>query len=177
MFAYCGNNPVLFEDPNGELGIIAVSLLFAGVSALVDYGLQVISNYENGYTGKEAWVDNISFGSVASAAFSGAIAPSTLCIGSALADFILSPAIELSVDYVISPSKNEPLTLESYTIKQMERFGDTCVTEIINGAISGSYQNPLTDDAIQSTIKGMTKSNTVNTIWSTIKSFIMTILE
>ena len=173
MFAYCGNNPVLFEDQNGELGIIVASLILAGVSAVVDYGMQVVSNYQNGYTGNEAWVDNVSFGSVVASAFSGAIALSTFGVGSAMADFILSPAIELSVDHAISPTKNEPLTLETYTIKQMERFGDTCITEVIGGAISESYQNPLTSDAIQSTIKGMAKSNTVNTIWSTIKTRVV----
>ena len=58
---------------------------------------------------------------------------------------------------------------------QMKRFGDICITEEISNAISESYQNPLTDDVIQSTVKGMVKSNTIDTIWSAIKNFIITI--
>ena len=175
MFAYCGNNPVMFEDQDGELGLIVASLILAGLGAIIDYGVQVVSNYQDGYTGKEAWVDEVSFGSVVSTAFSSSIALSTFGVGSAIADFLLSPAIELSVDHAISPEKNDPLTLKNYAIKQMKRFGDSCITEEISNAISESYQNPLTDDVIQSTVKGMVKSNTIDTIWSAIKNFIITI--
>ena len=175
MFAYCGNNPVMFEDQDGELGLIVASLILAGLGAIIDYGVQVVSNYQDGYTGKEAWVDEVSFGSVVSTAFSSSIALSTFGVGSAIADFLLSPAIELSVDHAISPEKNDPLTLKNYAIKQMKRFGDICITEEISNAISESYQNPLTDDVIQSTVKGMVKSNTIDTIWSAIKNFIITI--
>ena len=175
MFAYCSNNPVLLEDQNGEIGVVAVSLILAVVCAVVDYGVQVGSNYQEGYTGKQAWVDNVSFGSVVSSAFSGGIALSTYGVGSAMAEFLLSPAIELSVDHAISPEKNKPLNLENYTIKQAERFGDVCITGEIGNAIPRSYQNPLTKNAIQSTTKGMIRSKAVNSIWSAIKKLIMAI--
>ena len=150
VFSYCKNNPVLLEDQNRELGIIGISLLFGLACAVLDYGEQVISNYEDRHTGKEAWVDNVSFGRVVSSGFSGSLAFSAYGVGSAIADFIISPAIELSVDYAISPEKNQPLNLENYTIKQAERFGGLCITEEIKDALPRSYQNPLTSNAVRS---------------------------
>ena len=177
VFSYCKNNPVLLEDQNGELGIIGISLLFGLGCALLDYGEQVISNYEDGYTGKEAWVDNVSFGRVVSSGFSGSLAFSAYGVGSAIADFIISPAIELSVDYAISPEKKQPLNLENYMIKQGERFGELCITEEIKDAIPRSFQNPLTGNAVRSTVKEMARSNMASTIYSTIKDFALAIIK
>lgn len=122
-------------------------------------------------------MDNVSFGRVVSSGFSGSLAFSAYGVGSAIADFIISPAIELSVDYAISPEKNQPLNLENYTIKQAERFGGLCITEEIKDALPRSYQNPLTSNAVRSTIKEMTRSDIASAIYSTIKDFVLVMIK
>ena len=72
MFTYCCNNPVSYVDPNGEFGLLTLCLVGAFVGAVLDYGMQVCSNYANGKSGTEAWTD-VNVGQIASAGFSGAI--------------------------------------------------------------------------------------------------------
>ncbi len=54
-YAWCGNNPVRFVDPDGRFPVWAV------VSAGLEYGSQVYDNYKSGKSGYDAWVGDVDF--------------------------------------------------------------------------------------------------------------------
>ncbi|OGO72172.1 MAG: hypothetical protein A2Z49_10300, partial [Chloroflexi bacterium RBG_19FT_COMBO_56_12] len=68
-FAYAFNNPVKYSDPSGHCPWCIVG---AVVGAAVGYGVQVYNNYQNGYTGSEAWTQNISAEPIIAGALIGA---------------------------------------------------------------------------------------------------------
>ena len=73
MFAYCGNNPVIFSDPFGEFGLATLCTIGAVVGGLIGYAAEVIQNHQAGLTGFDAWVGEVNWGGVLASAFSGAL--------------------------------------------------------------------------------------------------------
>ena len=119
MFAYCGNNPVLLYDPNGELGLIGLCLLAAFTYATVDYGTQVYDNYDAGKTGKDAWVNSINWGSVVASGVSGAAHAIPGASGAATAvDILACPVIEEGVNSIIENRKFNTLRVASNVVSK-----------------------------------------------------------
>lgn len=67
-YAYCGANPLLRADPEGEFWFIVGAIIGGGL----DYAAQVTSNYASGKTGSAAWTD-VNVTSIAISAGAGAI--------------------------------------------------------------------------------------------------------
>ncbi len=62
-YAYANNSPLVNSDPSGHCiwdgCIVEAMAIGAVVGAAVGYGVQVYNNYQNGYTGADAWTQNI----------------------------------------------------------------------------------------------------------------------
>ena len=102
VFAYCKNNPVIMVDPTGEFGLITLCVIGALTYAAVDYGTQVYDNYEEGKSGKDAWVNDINWGSVVSSGLSGAVSAVPGAGGAAIAvDVFACPVVEEAVNCAI----------------------------------------------------------------------------
>ena len=65
-YVYCLDNPIKHTDPDGKNPIIG-----ALVGGLMDYGIQVATNYMTGKTGTDVWTD-VDMKSIAVSAASGA---------------------------------------------------------------------------------------------------------
>jgi len=48
-------------DQDGEIVITTAILIGAGVSILINYAVQIASNYASGYKGADAWINNIDY--------------------------------------------------------------------------------------------------------------------
>jgi RHS repeat-associated protein len=72
VFAYCGNNPVKYVDPNGKWIVNAIGALASGG---LDYAGQVAGNFATGMSWEDALLNDISWGSIAVSAVEGAINP------------------------------------------------------------------------------------------------------
>ena len=136
MFAYCGNNPVIKKDTNGQLGVLALCAIGGIASGLMDYAGQVFQNFKGGKRGAEAWT-SVSWGSVAASTFSGAL--SAIPGGGVVAeivDIIVSPAIEQGVDCLVERLDNDPNTAGTWDSM-------TYVTDIGKSALSAFVSNKL----------------------------------
>ena len=58
-YAYCAGNPIRRIDPDGRNPIVGA--LFG---AAIEYAFQVYDNYQEGYTGKDAWYGEVDFADV-----------------------------------------------------------------------------------------------------------------
>ena len=58
-YAYCAGDPVNRIDPKGKNPIVSALLGMA-----IDYSFQVYENYQKGYSGKEAWINQVDFADV-----------------------------------------------------------------------------------------------------------------
>ena len=58
-YAYCAGDPVDRIDQKGKNPIVSALLGMA-----IDYSFQVYENYQNGYSGKEAWINQVDFADV-----------------------------------------------------------------------------------------------------------------
>ncbi|MFV0289641.1 MAG: RHS repeat domain-containing protein, partial [Mangrovibacterium sp.] len=63
-YSYCLNNPLKYNDPEGEF-VVAAFLIGMAISAAIDYGMQVAMNHYQGYSGKDAWLNKVDFFDVA----------------------------------------------------------------------------------------------------------------
>lgn len=72
-YSYCLNNPLRYTDTSGEIVWFIPVLIAAGISMIVNYGVQVASNYAAGKEGKEAWINNIDFLDIAISGVLGGI--------------------------------------------------------------------------------------------------------
>ena len=70
MYAYCGNNPVMYTDPTGE-SLLAICLILVA-SSLIGATITGINSYNEGERGWEL-VGDIAFGFSAGLAVGGAI--------------------------------------------------------------------------------------------------------
>ena len=68
-YAYANNNPIQYVDPSGHFAWVIAG---AAVGAAISYGFQVYTNYQNGYTGSEAWTSNIDGTAIVGGALMGA---------------------------------------------------------------------------------------------------------
>ena len=92
MFAYCGNNPIVRTDPNGEFGLFHLAV--AAIGAVVGAVTQVANNIATG----ESWYDG-----VAGAAFGGATYNVVaLTTGSNLLASAASNAVEAATNEAVS---------------------------------------------------------------------------
>ncbi len=67
-FAYCGGDPLMRIDPDGELWFLVGAVIGGGL----DYAAQVAANYANGQSGSSAWT-NVNVTSIAISAGAGAL--------------------------------------------------------------------------------------------------------
>jgi len=72
-YSYALNNPLVYIDEDGEIVLLTAILIGAAVGAIVDYGIQVATNYAAGQRGKEAWITNIDWFDVGIGAVVGGI--------------------------------------------------------------------------------------------------------
>jgi RHS repeat-associated protein len=77
-YAYSNNNPIINADPSGHCiwdGCIVEAMAVAAVvGAAIGYGTQVYNNYQDGYTGLDAWTQNIDAQPIVTDALVGAAA-------------------------------------------------------------------------------------------------------
>ena len=128
-FAYCLNDPVSMRDKDGRLGLFALCAIGALVGGIIDYAGQVISNYADGKTGKEAWVDEVDWGSVAGSAFSGAVSavPGGAVWGEVI-DAVGSNVIAAGVNYIV---EGEEINVR--------KLGEDIVTDFVESAIAPDF--------------------------------------
>lgn len=112
-YSYCWNNPLKFTDPNGQVIFVPI-LIAVGVGMLVDYGIQVTTNYLQRMPG-DNWEDflfnKIDFADVAISGLAsgitvglgelykvGKISKTFLNIGTNITKFGL-PAVSAGINY------------------------------------------------------------------------------
>ena len=47
LFAYCGNNPVMYSDPNGTFSMSALMDMLSGMTTVISAGINAIDNIQN----------------------------------------------------------------------------------------------------------------------------------
>ena len=106
LYAYCGNNPVMYSDPSGHFGIMA--LLAITLTALVIGGVgQLASNAAAGMTGSELWRG------VAGAAVGTAVNAIMLCLTvatggvSLIISAVISAVVQTSIDTLETALRGE----------------------------------------------------------------------
>lgn len=72
-YSYALNNPLVYVDSDGEIVLLAAVLIGAAVGGVVNYGIQVASNYVEGHRGAEAWLNKIDWFDVGVGAVVGGI--------------------------------------------------------------------------------------------------------
>jgi len=75
-YAYCLNNPLKYTDPEGEF-VVTAFLVGLAVSAIIDYGIQVATNYmmaeKMGYSASDIWFNKVDFFDVAVSGIVGGV--------------------------------------------------------------------------------------------------------
>ena len=154
LFTYCKNNPVMGYDTSGYFGIGILCLIGAFLSATIDYAAQVISNYNNGLSGVDAWTD-VNIGSIVSSAFSGAI--SSIPGGGTIAflvDATMSAAIEHGVNALITGTN-----ISFYEVRNdvyTNLFTGLFIPDSVNKKIPKHIRD-IKDEAVEQGIKGTRK--------------------
>lgn len=63
-YTYAIGNPILYNDPSGHCiwdgCIVEAMIVFAVIGGVYGYGVQVTTNYQLGYSGSDAWTENIA---------------------------------------------------------------------------------------------------------------------
>jgi RHS repeat-associated protein len=98
-YSYCGNNPLMYVDENGEF-ILSAIIIGVVVSAAINYGSQVYRNYRQGFSGKDAWFNKIDFADVAISGIAGGL--SVVFPAAALWISYATPVLQNAVDYTPS---------------------------------------------------------------------------
>ncbi len=146
-FSYCYNNPLAFNDPDGEF-VIAAFLIGMAVSAVIDYGIQVGMNYTNGYKGKDAWVNKVDFFDVTVSGVIGGLTAgwgASLKAGDAVGKvgmFMVNNAKLVKTGEIIATSAVD-ITGEGWQDVTFNQFGQRAVTGIATMYASDYVSNKL----------------------------------
>jgi len=83
LYVYCGNNPVMYIDPDGEIAMIATTLIGATAGAVIGGGIDAATQLMSGKSLKQLDWKSIGI-SAGSGAISGALAGSGIGLGTAI---------------------------------------------------------------------------------------------
>jgi len=136
-YAWCGNNPVKFVDPDGRW-------VWAAVGASIDYGFQVYDNYQNGSTGYDAWVGKVNFVNVGLSAVNPA----------GKFKVLKTLAVELS-KATVGYSPNEGVNVETDVKKVATQ---TVINTVVNIG-TNKVTKASSDKAVQNTNKEAASAN------------------
>lgn len=160
-YSYCLNNPLKYSDPYGE-SVILVCLAAAGISMMIDYGLQVAMNYyeaqnNTGMTSKDIWLNNIDWFDIG---VSGLIGGMTGAFGEAIkvgqsvgefGKFFLSHTKLMAFIETVLTSAID-ITGNGFEKVTFNQFGARVLTSLVTMEVSGyllgqnDYTNKLEDN-------------------------------
>ena len=156
MFAYCGNNPVLLKDYNGQFGILASMAIGLAVGLATQYLCDVVSNAMDHKTGKDLFMPKSTAGEYLTAGICGAVCaiPGTSTLVSVVCD-VAAPAVEQGIDYLIYGDKwNSQEYITDVT--------SNVICDIVSSNFSlesPQYIRDIKDDAQELGMKGTTQLN------------------
>ncbi len=81
MYAYCGNNPIMFTDESGQWGLLATMIVGAIIGGVLSGGFAVAEQVDNYGWDTSKWDTNQIILSTLGGVLSGAVAASPLGIG------------------------------------------------------------------------------------------------
>jgi RHS repeat-associated protein len=161
-YAYCGNNPVISIDTDGEFFWVIVAVV---VYAVVDYGVQVYNNYRQGKSGYEAWIGNIDFFDVALSGIAGGL--SFYC--PALIPYINygMPFIKNGIDYTpngqwktVFGSGEHQITWKDYIINSAIDVSTTYATDVFSKGIkAGKPMDKMKKNLTETTKESFVREN------------------
>jgi RHS repeat-associated protein len=162
-YAYCGNNPVISIDTDGEFFWIVVAVVV--IYAAVDYGVQVYNNYQKGYTGSKAWFGEIDFVDVALSGLAGGL--SFYC--PALIPYINygMPFVKNAIDYTpngqwktVFGSGEHKITWKDYIIKTAIGEAMIGATDIFSkGMKTGKPMDQMKKNLTETTKESFVREN------------------
>ncbi|MEO6174498.1 MAG: SpvB/TcaC N-terminal domain-containing protein [Flavobacterium circumlabens] len=127
-YAYCYQSPVKFNDPDGENPILGAVL-----GAVVDYGIQVASNYAQGKSGMDAFTNNINLSSIALSAVEGGLTSG----GSVIRKIAVKSAV-LVVNNIVEVKTNDKGGIEAKVDKNPRNIiKNIAIDATVNGIAKG----------------------------------------
>ena len=143
LYAYCGNNPIMYADPSGRVFITSL-LVSIGIGALFGGAIAGVTAYNNGARGWDL-VGSIAGGTILGGGM-GAImaiggAAGLASMGAGLTGFSLSPSAALGVSLAVGAGAG----LLSYTAETLispskqwswSEFGENGSSGLLKGAVT-----------------------------------------
>ena len=115
LYAYCGNNPVMYYDPTGHLAFFIITAI---IGAVIGLGLTVYSDYAddgkifNGSIGLCSYLGNTLVGGAIGAFAGTAIAPGIGTVAGAAVETILSMGASVVYEIFMAPKFDDYYTFE-----------------------------------------------------------------
>ncbi len=158
MFAYCNNNPVRYEDPNGEL--LGEALIFIGGSTLIGAAIGAFSAACKGEDVLSGAMTGAAIGAVSSAVVFGAAVFDIPNLAAATAAGILGGAVDAAIQYTSTGTVD------------LQKVATTAATTFISAAVpvfDGINSNMV--DAVGSLITSSEVSTLVTVVEVSINKF------
>ena len=143
MFAYCGNNPVMYSDPTGEVGILFWSFVAVTV---ISAGANAFSTWMNGGSAEECLSAAIAGGAGGAAGFTVAafcgFTPQGNIAGRGTATLVCDLGTAL-------------LTNGDWTTNDYINAGVDAVMDMSYSAVGYYYTAPVKNDLVQNTLNAL----------------------
>ena len=153
-YAYCGNNPVKFVDPDGKVPVFLLPLAKGTVGAIVDAAAQISVSMANGKDFGEA-ISNIDYTSVSASFVTSALAMPGM---STTAKVVTGAAIAVDATVDISTSKGVETVLtddKNFTNAVIDATSSFLPGKAIDGVTSG-FNKAVTSDLAATSAATMT---------------------
>lgn len=131
-----GDNPIKNNDPNGDVFGLD-NLIGLGVGALVDYGSQVIANYNNPNV-KNPFTENINVTSIVTSAATGFLTDGVSSVGKVLLVRGTAAVLNNTVKYTTGTKGGTQPTKGGWTVeKNVSNIAKNAVVDLTVDAIAG----------------------------------------